>query len=729
MMELHREHIKAKETTMQQTKEWDTRRSFLRDEDGITTVSMAICIFLSLAMIFSAGQLYKISSASAEVQDVADAAALAAENEVAHFMVVAQTCDAVVLTMSLSAGVTYGLGIVAACVPFAHGMSAKLIELGTKIVKARGKFSDAASNGLNNLQKLLPFLSAANAMHVARMNNNGVMDANYVAAALLVPLKGEPIGSLTDDGLEDAGAAIEEKADDLRNDAVEAEEAAKAANEYKHEAFMRDCGDNPNYCMYERASKLVGLGGSENPLYSSEDAWSFSVALKRAQAYYTRRAQTEPIGGQNAEEQADSILRKRFYEYARDLLNSEGYVHETADGYSCNFPLLFHNIEEFRSTSLYTQNSYPVTGSGGNAIMHVWEGCPNASGYSRYGSVAELEGGGFETCALCEFRPSSMANVAAASTSVNNGFEHHYAAVARAAGDYAKAMEELGPKKKAVQDMAGSLLDGLKTVLGAIGGDRIEVHPPGEDGAIALVVNVAQNPTDTGLESLFVGGQTLGVRAAVAGARLEPDRTSDDGTVITSLLEGFAGSSNGLVGAARVVLDCWSSLLKAYQDGQAALDSALKEGLNSFSTNTASGLGTWASKTLTNIIKDCGLEPADLSIKKPILVNTGHVVEHDSGALSVRYAQIKQSALAMSSGSTSLFDSLVEGLRGAISSPGITDGSITIATIEFPVGDISMPITLTLPQPVLDGATGFIDSCINALRSAMASVTGTRVWQ
>lgn len=732
---LHRQHkLRERRESNRPKLRWACRLrrprgSLLRDEDGITTVSMAICIFLSLALMFSAGQLYKVSSASTEVQDVADAAALAAENEVAHFMVAAQTCDAVVLTMTLTAGITYGLGIVAACVPLVHGISAKLIELGTKVVKARGKFADAASEGLNNLQKLLPFLSAANAARVASMNNNGVMDAQYYAAALLVPLQGESIGNLCDDGLDEASSRIEESAEELRSDAAEAEKAAEKANEYKHEAFMRDCGDSPNYCMYERASKLVDLAGGENPHYSSEDAWSFSVALKRAQAYYMRRAQIETISGASVEDRADSALRKRFYEYARDLLNSEGYVYETPDGYSCNFPTLFHNLEEFRETPLYTQNSYPVTDSNGSACMHAWEGCPNASGYSRYGSVSELESGGFAICDLCEFQPKSMANVAAASTSVNNGFEYHYAAVAKAASDYSEAMEELGPKKKAVQDLAGSLLDGLKAVLSAVGGDRIEAHPPGEDGVIALVVNTAQNSSDAGFESLFVGGQTLGVRAAVSGAKLEPDKSSEDGTVITSLLEGFAGSSGGAVGAGRVVLDCWSSLLKAYQDGQAALDGALKDGLNSFSTNTASGLGTWASKALSEVIKGCGLQPADLSIKKPILINTAHVVENDSGALSVRYSQIKQSALAASSSSTSLFSSLIDGLQSAIDSTGITNGTITIATIDFPVGDISIPIKLTLPQPVVDGANSFIDSCMGYLRSAVASVTGARVWQ
>lgn len=708
----------------------ERRKSIFRDEDGITTVSMAICIFLSLALIFSSGQLYKLSSASSEVQDVADAAALAAENEVAHFMVVAQTCDAAILSMTLLACVVYGVGVVAACVPFAQSFSVKLIDLGTKTVKARNGFADKAAKGLNLLQKMLPFLSAANAARVSKINNNGVMDANYYAAALLVPLEGEKLGNLVDDALGATGDLIEKNAEDLRKEAEEAEAAAKKANEFKHIAYLRDCGDFPGYCMYERASKLVGLSGSSNPLYNSEDAWSFSVALKRARAYYTRRAQIETVSGYNVEEQADSVLRKRFYEYARDVLSNEGYAYESSEGYTCYFPLLFHNIEELRETPLYTENNYPITGSGASAVMHAWSGCPNAAGYFRYGSIAELESGAFDTCALCEFSPKSMANVAAASTSIDNGFEYHYVAVAKAANDYSDAIQALQPKKKAAQARAGSLLDNIKNVISFAAGNRIEAHPPGEDGAIALVVNIAQNSTDTGFENSFISsGQTLGLRAAVAGARLKADKT-DENTVITSLLESFAPSTGGgLVGAAGVVLDGWSSLLKAYQDGQSALNNAVKDGLNSFSTNTASGLGSWASNALTKLIKDCGLQPADLSIKKPYLINTGHIVENDSGALSVGYKNIKQTVMGASSSSTSLFSMLTAGIRNAIDSTGITNGVITVAVIEFPVGDISVPIKLTLPQKVVAGANSFVDNCLGALQSAVATVTGVRVWQ
>lgn len=90
---------------------------FFRDERGITTAGMAVALFVSLALIFSGAQLYRVHSAAAEAQEVADACALAADNEVAGFQVVANTCDAVCLSLTLLSVTLYGLGLVAACVP------------------------------------------------------------------------------------------------------------------------------------------------------------------------------------------------------------------------------------------------------------------------------------------------------------------------------------------------------------------------------------------------------------------------------------------------------------------------------------------------------------------------------------------------------------------------------------------------------------------------------------
>ena len=88
-----------------------------RDEDGFTTLGAVLALLIALSLLFSAAQVQRLNAVSAQVQDAADAAALAAQNEVAEFMVVVRVCDAVSLTMSLTGLAATGLGVVALCTP------------------------------------------------------------------------------------------------------------------------------------------------------------------------------------------------------------------------------------------------------------------------------------------------------------------------------------------------------------------------------------------------------------------------------------------------------------------------------------------------------------------------------------------------------------------------------------------------------------------------------------
>ena len=105
--------------------------------------------------------------------------------------------------------------------------------------------------------------------------------------------------------------------------------------------------------MSERARTLAGMAGADNPRYASVDAWSFSVALDRARAYYARRLAVEAPEGSSTEERARSALRQRFYAYAADEAG-RGYVRESADSFDARFPHLPKNTDEMRGTALYT---------------------------------------------------------------------------------------------------------------------------------------------------------------------------------------------------------------------------------------------------------------------------------------------------------------------------------------------------------------------------------------
>lgn len=703
-----------------------------RDEDGFTTVAVALALLVTLSLVFTSAQVYRVSSASADVQDVADAVALAAENEVAEFMIVVRVCDAVALSLSLTGAVVAGLGVAALCTPATAGASGVLLDAARKVVRARDAFAEKAAAGLNRLQKALPFLAAANAASVASANNGGAMGASYLGLAVLVPADGEELSVGAVEGAEDLVDQAEREADDIKQAAAEAEEAAQEAAACKERAFMRDCGDAPAYCMYERAATLAGMAGADNPRYASVDVWSFSVALDRARAYYACRLAAEEPEGSSAEERARSALRERFYRYAAAEVE-RGYVRETADSFEAFFPHLPKNTAEMRQTSLYTEAVYPVTADeGGQAVVHAWPGCPEAAGATGTASIAQMEADDCPACPACGFTAASMGKVAAASTSIENGFEHHYEAVAQAADEYQKARAKLDPLAAEVKGKAGGLLDRCLDVLRRAGGMRIDAAPPGRFGAVAFAVNTNAAAASTGFANGYVSeAGALGARAAVSAATLVAEPSDEGRNVVSSLLDGLRGEGGAATGALGVVLDCWSGLLGAYLEGQGAVQGAIERAVDALPFASASGLGSWAAGAFGKAAEALGLEPAKLDALKPVLVNTAHVASADDASFSARFLAVKAQAVAHPLASTDLFSSVVTAAEAAaVEGVAGLDGTVEIASVRL-FGDDgpAIPITIALPQAAKDAAADFASGVADGVRSVYAQVTGVRTWE
>lgn len=704
-----------------------------RDEEGFTTTSMVLSMLITLALVFTAAQVYRVNSAAAEVQDVADAAALSAQNQVAEYMVVAQFCDSVVLSLSLSGMTVTGLGVAALCTPPTMPFAEGLITAGRNIIRARDDFASRAQSALDKLQEALPFFAAACAASVAAANNADSDGSSYLGVAILVPSTSESVklgGSGTADELFDD---IDEKADDIRQKAQEAEEATKEANEAKQRAFTRDCGDDPGYCMRERAASLVGLSGSANPIYQSVDSWSFSVPLERAKSYYAQRRYSDQPDGNSPADLARCELRKRFYRYAYDVLSREGYVHESADSFEAHFPHLPKNVSEMRQTVLYTEAVYPVTESDDGEVMHAWDGCPGAAeGIVKHESIAYWESNEMQSCPYCGFSAESMGNVAAASSSIENGFEYHYEAVAREAELYQDARKRADEPKKQVEEEAGELFEEVGDNLADASNRRIEVSPPGRYGAVALVVNMGSTSVSGGFASGFVSARgTLGPRVAISAATLVAESSDEGRTVLNSLLDGLREQGGAAVGAAGIALDVWSHVLSCYADGMEALLAAVESGLNSLPLVGESGLGTWAADELRSAVEKAGLQPAELQALKPVLVNSAHVAAKGEGRFASGLISIKQQVIAHPLYSTDLFSSLltdaektaVEGVRGL-------DDSIQIASIELlGEGGPSIPITIPLPPEAKQYGIEAIQSVFARLQSLYVELTGVRIWE
>lgn len=699
----------------------------VRDESGLTTVGMVISLTLSLALVFSSAQVYRAGSLAAEIQEVADIAALAAQNEVAEFMILVRTCDALSLSMTLLGAVAYGAGIVALCVPSASAFGEKLIDLGRETFEKRDEFVEQAVEGLNRLQSALPFLATVRAAEAAA--SNGGEGVSYRALAVLVPCEGETIALGDLSASSDLSSAVDLRKQELAQESSAAEEAASRAQEAKRRAFDADCGACPGHCMRERAEALASLRPSKNPQYYSADVWSFQVALDRARAYYAARLAQEAPESYSVKERSNSAIRKAFYAYASAELE-RAYVHEEDDSFEACFPLLAANTDEMRATTLYTDEIWPVSTGGSGRLMHAWSGCPSATGSMTFGSIAQMELGGYAVCPDCGFRATSVGSVAAASSSIANGFEYHYRIVAAAAEDYEAAYAEASPHIKQAKSLASEMFDGVASVLDGLGSARIEAEPPGSLGVVALVFDAGRVSADAGFESSFVPSGVLGARVAVAGATMIEEAAGEGRSVVSSLLDGFALENGSATGAARSVLACWSVLLESYGAGQESLIRAVEVSLEGLPLIGSSGLGTWAAEKLRTCAEAAGLQPADIDALKAVVVNTSCVVEKDAGAFSRSFAAAKGAAARLSSPSTDVFSLALEGLRGFASDRADEfGGEFEIARIELPAGGASVPITLVLPDAVVQRTRGVVDTVFDALGSLVGASAPARTWQ
>lgn len=700
-----------------------------KKEDGFSTVGMVLALLITLSLIFTCAKVYEVNSISAQVQETADAAVLAAENTVGEFYIVVTVCDAITFTLSLTMLVVLGIGIICACIPPTAALSKAFIDASSKIGKARDSFYESAQKSLDTLQKALPFVATAKAQEVLRANSSEG-NSEFFGIVVLAPWQGQQGEALVFDKANQAQEAVSESEQELRDQAAKVEEAAQRANEWKQHAYTHDSGSQTQYCMYERAAQLAGMSGSSNPYFSSVDTWNFQAALSRAQTYYQLRYENEKPKGLSVDEQSNSALRKQFYSYAVKTVG-EGYVHETDTSFEASFPLLPKNTEEMRQTSLYTDSIYPKTQDAqGLFTLHAWGGCPGCVGQPSVGSgsIKDMDGNGaYTTCPYCKFASSSMGKVAAASSNIENGFEYHYNEVAQAAREYQKARSELDPLSSEIKDLANGLLDQVFEGITEACSKRIKLLPPGHWGAVALVVDTSA-PLSR-FPSAFVvseGSGSLGVRSALSSSTLVRESSDEGKNVLTSFLDGL-DSQNAAVGAAKTVLSIWSGMLGVYTGGHEALSASIENVINGIPLASASGLGTWAADEFEKRVDDVGFSPPDLLARKAVLVNSVHVLEVDSSTFSARLLSAKQTVLQYGesgingavSAAESLAASVVEGL----------DTEFQIATIVLLEGKVEIPITVSLPAVVTEGLSGAFQAGIDKLYSAVASWTGARQWR
>ena len=295
-------------------------------EEGFTTIGVASAMLICLSLIFSAAKVYEIQTASAQIQEVADAAVLAAENTIAEFYMIANVCDSILFSCALGSVILHGIGVLVSCIPPVQSSAHFFFSSGQKLSTFRDNFYDHTTRVLSQLQTVLPVLAQAKLLMVLRANSHNTYDENYYGIGFLVPDIGEPIQFNPYEKSKEFEEDSATSSESLASESAEIENLAQQAHELKELAYRHDSGSKTNYCMYERAQHLSAIPPYQNPYFASIDTWTFSAALKRAQYYYQWRLHSETPANNSVEEQGRSQLRSIFYQYAVEELN-HGYVH------------------------------------------------------------------------------------------------------------------------------------------------------------------------------------------------------------------------------------------------------------------------------------------------------------------------------------------------------------------------------------------------------------------
>ena len=661
---------------------------FRDSEDGFTTVAVALALLLSLTLVFASASAGWVTARSSEVQRVADATALAGENAVAAFSTVAQVLDACVLSMGLAGVVTYGAGLVLSCVPGLTPEGARVCEAASRVLASRRDFAQSAAKGIERLEKTLPLLVVANSASCVAAN--GKEGLSYVGCALPFPAESQSDFSALEQDVDDA--RFEELAKDMRQASREVAEAKERADAALKRGWEADCGSEP-YCLFERAAHLAGLSGADNPHYPTPTGWSFGAPLMRARAYYAARFSAERVEGSTTEELTDAACRKAFYAYALDEVRAGSYEEASDGSVRVDLPRLPKNAEETRATELYTQATWPCTSEDPGRTLHAAASCPGAQGASAgMASLAELDGGAVRRCGECQMDVGKLGRVAAASTSISNGFEHHWRIIVEASEEYEAAKNEQVAAEARSKELASKGEGLFSEAVEQLSVARPRLCPPGAWGTVAVVARGEGTAVPTELTRAFLSSAELPSGAAVSSAVLASDESTAENNVLSTFFDALGAQDSFLGGALDGVMELWGSLLVGYGSAYGDLADAGSRFLDGLDGVLGGTVGSWLKGKLKDVMHATGFEPVDMRLRKPVLTNTQDVLDQ-SGLDQVSSVRSMVARLP-ESGSAEDFARAM----GLWLVDEVGTGTFTVAEITIPGTNISIPLAIDLSE-------------------------------
>lgn len=700
-------------------------KEFFRSNTGMSSFGMLLSILVSLGLVMSGLQVYKISSYASSIQYVSDASALSAQGRVADFYSALRLADTVIFSLGLVGSIAAGTGLICASIPLASPLGTHLITASRQIFSIRKKFSDTARKALTIYKKALPFVAALSAAQTASQNNKE--GHNYKAIAYLFPAVTEDLSLASTDGSEELISDAEKLEPELRDEGKEAEELMNKANESKEKAYQADCGNAPSYCCYERASSLAGLKEPYNTRSISAESWTFEEALKRCRTYYQERLRQEHKEGEGRQEEINSELRRLFYAFALEEMQG-AYAQETKDSCSIYLPVLPKNTEEMLASSFATKPLFPQSYEGDE--LRVFPSSKFISGsIEGFVSLEEMHAQDLPVSQEYPFSVSEVGKIAALTSSVKTGYEYHWRIVASEAHNYNNLRNQADPLMHSIKDKSQAFFDKIKAFVEEMEGSRLKLKPPGHYGCVAAVLDLAELPS---IKQGFVEmpQASLSTRLAVSGACIIPDTSKKDRTIISEIFESL-NKNNGFLGSfGREISQVLSLAISTYSQGVKGLAEGIRDVLGTLPLVNSTGLGPYLANSFVSLLESLGLEPGDVRVFRPVTINSLIASSKDSSIFAQKYTYLAKKSHELSKVSTGGYASSIVALLNTkvesykqILVEGVELGRVPDA------GGTDIPISIEIPQFIRDAVTTMHESLGTWISTKLDFLEGLRQWQ
>lgn len=282
-----------------------------------------------------------------------------------------------------------------------------------------------------------------------------------------------------------------------------------------------------------------------------------------------------------------------------------------------------------------------------------------------------------------------LGRVASASTSISNGFEHHWRIIVEASRDYEQAQNKLVDAERRTKELAEKGEDSFSEALGELASTRPSVCPPGAWGTVAVVSRDGGEMVPTELTRSFLSSSALPEGVAISGSVLAPDQSDEAVNVLAGFFDSALDGGSALGGALDGAAGLWGGLLEGYGSSYKSVAEVGTDFLETVDGVTGGSVGSWLRDRLEAILGGAGLTPVDLRQRKPVLTNSQNVL--DKGGLEgVSSARELVDALPDSGSSFEMARALGVRLVNAVGGE-----TLTIAELPLPNGS-SLPLTIDL---------------------------------